>query len=446
MTADLFGHAVKNDNTLTPLPDRIRPTTLDEIAGQKHLLGKGRFLRQAIESDRVPSLIFWGPPGVGKTTLARVVAVHTGANFVAYSAVGGSIKEVRDIIHKAKTERAHYRKRTILFIDEIHRFNKAQQDALLPSVEQGIVTLIGATTENPSFSVIAALLSRCKVLELKSLLPNDIIDVVSRALKDTQSGLGKHNIEIDSDALDFLAQNARGDARYALTALEMSVQHALASHADSVSVACVEEASAAKALLYDKSGDEHYNVVSAFIKSMRGSNPDGALYWMFRMLEAGDDPLFVLRRMMIFASEDVGNADPRALQLAVSADQAFQRLGMPEGAYPLAQLCTYLACAPKSNAQVNAIYGPKGDIKKFGPLPVPKKLRNAPTKLMKEMGYGDGYRYPPSEGGFAAGETYLPEQLIGKRYYEPNNSGLEQRIGEHLEKLRATQKSTNENE
>lgn len=436
MTNDLFGRAAQSDNSLTPLPDRMRPASLKEIAGQKHLLGEGRFLERAIKSDRVPSLIFWGPPGVGKTTLARVLATHTGAHFVAYSAVGGSIKEVRDIIHRAKTQRAHYRKRTILFIDEIHRFNKAQQDALLPSVEQGVVTLIGATTENPSFSVIAALLSRCKVLELKSLEPSDIISVLQRALSDTQRGLGKHNAAIEEEALQFLAASARGDARYALTALEMSVQHALETENKIVDIACVEEASHAKALLYDKSGEEHYNVVSAFIKSMRGSDPDGALYWMFRMLEAGDDPLFVLRRMIIFASEDIGNADPRALQLAVSADQAFQRLGMPEGAYPLAQLCTYLASAPKSNAQVNAIYGPKEDIKKHGPLPVPKKLRNAPTRLMKEIGYGEGYRYPPSEGGYARGETYLPEKLIGKCYYEPRDSGLEQRIAEHLQKLR----------
>ena len=436
MTEDLFGHAAQSDNRLSPLPDRMRPENLSEIAGQQHLLAEGRFLERAIMSDRVPSLIFWGPPGVGKTTLARVLAAHTGAKFVAYSAVGGSIKEVRDIIHKARTDRAHYRKRTILFIDEIHRFNKAQQDALLPSVEQGVVTLVGATTENPSFSVIAALLSRCKVLELQPLAPSDIREVMDRAIRDKSRGLGKYDVAIDDDALSFLAESARGDARYALTALEMSVHHASETEAKRVDIACVEEASQAKALLYDKAGEEHYNVVSAFIKSMRGSDPDAALYWMFRMLEAGDDPLFVLRRMIIFASEDIGNADPRALQLAITADQAFQRVGMPEGAYPMAQLCTYLASAPKSNAQVNAIYGPKNDIKKHGPLPVPKKLRNAPTKLMKEMGYGDGYRYPPSEGGYATGETYLPDKLAGTCYYTPQPAGFEQRIAEHLTNLR----------
>ncbi|MBN2530868.1 MAG: replication-associated recombination protein A [Deltaproteobacteria bacterium] len=436
MTEDLFGHAAKSDNRLSPLPDRMRPERLEDIAGQRHLLGEGRFLERAIKGDRVPSLIFWGPPGVGKTTLAQVLATHTGARFVSYSAVGGSIKDVRDIIHKAKTDRAHYRKRTILFIDEIHRFNKAQQDALLPSVEQGVVTLVGATTENPSFSVVAALLSRCKVLELKPLSPEDIRRVVERAIKDPQRGLGNTDVSVEDDALTFLAENARGDARYALTALEMSVHHAMETTHRRVDIACVEEAAQAKALLYDKTGEEHYNVISAFIKSMRGSDPDAALYWMFRMLEAGDDPLFVLRRMIIFASEDIGNADPRALQLALAADQAFQRLGMPEGAYPLAQLCTYLASAPKSNAQVNAIYGPKSDIKKYGPLPVPKRLRNAPTPMMKEMGYGDGYRYPPSEGGYAPGETYLPEKLLGTAYYEPRASGFEQKIAEHLSNLR----------
>ena len=400
-----------------------------------------RYLEGQITEDLKEKMVFLGGPRqVGKTTLARVLASHTGAKFVAYSAVGGSIKEVRDIIHKARIDRAHYRKRTILFIDEIHRFNKAQQDALLPSVEQGVVTLVGATTENPSFSVIAALLSRCKVLELKSLDSPDIKAVLRRAIQDNSRGLGKFDVQLEEDALDFLAESARGDARYALTALEMSVLHAVDANAKFVDIACVEEASQAKALLYDKSGEEHYNVVSAFIKSMRGSDPDAALYWMFRMLEAGDDPLFVLRRMIIFASEDIGNADPRALQLAVAADQAFQRIGLPEGAYPMAQLCTYLASAPKSNAQVGAIYGPKGDIKKHGPLPVPHKLRNAPTRLMKEMGYGDGYRYPPNEGGFAAEETYLPDKLTGTRYYDPQPSGFEQRIAEHLARLRSKEK------
>jgi putative ATPase len=439
MSDDLFSRAADNDPTLRPLADRIRPITLEQIVGQDHILGEGRFLSRAIESDRVPSLILWGPPGTGKTTLARVLANHTGAGFVAFSAVGGSIKEVRTILARAAEERNSFRRRTILFIDEIHRFNKAQQDALLPSVESGIVTLIGATTENPSFSVIPALLSRSKVLRLESLEPDAIEQIIRRALKDRDRGLGRCEVEVDDEAVRLIAESARGDARFALNSLDLAVQHAMDRNGR-VDLPCVEEAAQAKALLYDKDGEEHYNVVSAFIKSMRGSDPDGALYWMFRMIEAGEDPLFVFRRMIIFASEDIGNADPHALQVVVAADAAFQRIGLPEGNYSLAQACTYLACAPKSNAQVDAIARPRRDIRDHGPLPVPMKLRNAPTKAMKEWGYGEGYRYPPSEGGYAAGEDYLPEKLKGQRYYEPRDSGIETRIIARLENLRGTKK------
>jgi len=437
MTDDLFTRSVAGDPELTPLADRMRPTELEEFEGQAHLLGEDRFLARAIAADRVPSLILWGPPGTGKTTLARVLARHTGARFVPFSAVSGTVKEVRAIIADAEEHRRAYRRRTILFIDEIHRFNKAQQDALLPSVEGGGVTLIGATTENPSFSVIAPLLSRCKTLTLQPIEPEAMERILRRALADRDRGLGRFEVTVDDEALAFIVSSSRGDARYALTALDLAVRHAAeGAPPHQVDVPCVEEAAQAKALLYDRTGEEHYNVVSAFIKSLRGSDPDAALYWMFRMLEAGEDPLFVLRRMIIFASEDVGNADPHALQVVMAADAAFQRIGLPEGHFPLAQACTYLACAPKSNAQVEAISGPRGDIREHGPLPVPMKLRNAPTGLMQDLGYGDGYRYPHDEGGYAPGETYLPDELVGRRYYRPRESGIEVRIAERLRKLR----------
>lgn len=440
MSEDLFARAVRNDPELTPLADRMRPRRLDEVEGQEHLLGSGRFLARAIAEDRVPSLVLWGPPGTGKTTLARVLAAHTGAEFVPFSAVDGTLKQVREILSHAAERRRAYRKRTILFIDEIHRFNKAQQDALLPSVESGVAVLVGATTENPSFSVVPALLSRCKVLRLEPLSTEALARLLRRALAEPTRGLGHLGVEVDDGALELIAEAARGDARFALTSLEIAAHHAR-QQGGRVDIACVEEAAQAKALQYDKSGEEHYNVISAFIKSLRGSDPDAALYWMFRMLEAGEDPLFVLRRMIIFASEDIGNADPRALQLALAADAAFQRIGMPEGAYPLAQACTYLASAPKSNAQVEAIAGPRRDIEEKGALPVPMKLRNAPTKAMKSWGYGAGYRYPHDEGGYAEGESYLPDALAGRRYYSPRDSGLESRIAQRLEALRREHRS-----
>ncbi|MDJ0763863.1 MAG: replication-associated recombination protein A [Myxococcota bacterium] len=436
MDGDLFSRAADRDPSLTPLADRMRPQTLEGFVGQAHLLGPDKFLTQAIASDRVPSLVLWGPPGTGKTTLAKILAHHTGGHFVPFSAVSGTLKGVREIIHKADDERRMYKRRTILFIDEIHRFNKAQQDALLPSAESGVITLVGATTENPSFSVIPALLSRCKVVRLDPLDPASLIQILRRALEDTDRGLGNMGLHVDEDALELIADSARGDARFALNALEAACQYALARRDATVDVACVEASAHVKSLLYDKTGEEHYNVISAFIKSMRGSDPDAALYWMFRMIEAGEDPLFVLRRMIIFASEDIGNADPHALQFVMAADAAFQRIGMPEGAFPLAQACTYLASAPKSNAQVAAISGPRRDIAAHGPLPVPNKLRNAPTKLMKQWGYGQGYRYPHDEGGYAPEETYLPDALVGRRYYLPKDVGVEARIAEHLRRLR----------
>ncbi len=418
-----------------PLASRMRPRSLDEVVGQAHLLGEGKLLARVIRADSLPSMILWGPPGTGKTTIARVVAEETKATFILFSAVLGGVPELRKIVAAAKERATLYGKRSVLFVDEIHRFNKAQQDALLPHVEQGTVTLIGATTENPSFAVNAALLSRARVFRLEPLPVEAIRVVLERALVDAERGLGGAGLHVDPDALLTIAHGAKGDARRALSVLELVADHAR-SEGESVSLESVEQALAQKTLLYDKSGEEHYNVVSAFIKSMRGSDPDAAIYWMMRMLEAGEDPRFVLRRMMIFASEDIGNADPRALQLTVSADQAFSRLGMPEALHAMAQCCTYLASAPKSNASYAAFKAARDDVNEHGALPVPMKLRNASTKAMKSWGYGEGYRYPHDEGGFSEGESYLPDALKGVRYYRPRDSGLESRIRDRLRRLR----------
>jgi putative ATPase len=432
---DLFDHANERDPVGIPLSDRMRPRSLGEMVGQTHLLGAGHLLEKAIRADRVPSMILWGPPGTGKTTLARVVAAETKGHFEPFSAVLGGVPELRKIVAAAAERKKTYGARTILFVDEIHRFNKAQQDALLPHVERGTVVLIGATTENPSFAVNAALLSRARVFRLEPLAKNEIAALLSRALRDRDRGLGSLGVEADDEALETIAELSRGDARRALDVLELAAREAAASKRK-LDDALVREALAEKTLLYDKTGEEHYNVVSAFIKSMRGSDPDAAMYWMMRMLEAGDDPLFVLRRMIIFASEDVGNADPRALELAVAADAAFRRLGMPEGMFAMAQCCAYLASTEKSNASYRAWTAAQRDVREHGPLPVPMKLRNAPTKAMKEWGYGDGYRYPHDEDGHAEGETYLPDALAGRRYYEPKDAGFEARIAARLARLR----------
>ncbi len=429
---DLFAARKRNDS---PLADRMRPKRLPDVVGQQHLLDKGRILARSIAADRIPSMVLWGPPGTGKTTLATVIAAETNSSYVAFSAVLGGVAELRKIVAAAREKKNFYGTRTILFVDEIHRFNKSQQDALLPHVEDGTVTLVGATTENPSFAVNSALLSRARVFELKPLDPADLRKLLERALTD-DGGLAHALESVDSDALDAIAHHARGDARRALSGLELASDYARACKAERVDVATVDEAFANQTLLYDKSGEEHYNVVSAFIKSLRGNDPDAAMYWMMRMLDAGEDPLFVLRRMLIFASEDIGNADPRALQAAVNADAAFRRLGMPEGLYAMTQCCTYLASAPKSNSAVHAISAVRKDIAAHGALPVPLKLRNAPTKHMKAWGYGDGYRYPHAEGGHSAGETYLPDKLVGARYYQPRNAGLEIQIRQRLKRLR----------
>ena len=396
----------------------MRPKRLEDVVGQEHLLGDQHILTRAIQADRIPSMILWGPPGTGKTTLANVIANETQSIFVPFSAVLGGVPDLRKIIAGAKEQQNYYGKKTILFVDEIHRFNKAQQDALLPHVENGTVTLIGATTENPSFAVNSALLSRARVFDLKPLEPEHLRLLLQRALVEDSETLAA-NPTVDDDAITAIAEHARGDARRALSALELALDFAVTASEENVTVAMVKEALATQTLLYDKSGEEHYNVISAFIKSLRGSDPDAAIYWMMRMVDAGEDPLFILRRMLIFASEDIGNADPAALEVAVSADAAFRRLGMPEGVHAMAQCCTYLATAPKSNASYQAWKNAQQEIRETGALPVPLKLRNAPTKAMESWGYGKGYRYPHDEGGFSPGETYLPDELLGRRYYTP---------------------------
>jgi len=418
------------DQPLTPpLAERMRPRSLAEFCGQEHLLGPGKSLRTMIEADRLPSMIFWGPPGCGKTTLAHIIAHETSSRFVFFSAIMAGVKEIREIFKDAETH-ASSGTRTILFVDEIHRFNKAQQDAFLPAVEKGLVTIIGATTENPSFEVIAPLLSRCRVLRLKQLEADELGTLLLKTLQDTEKGLGSLQLAIADDALAFLAEAAQGDGRKALNTLEVAAGLTLDSV---ISLEVAQEAMQQKALLYDKGGEEHYNVISAFIKSMRGSDPDAALYWLARMLEAGEDPLFILRRMIILASEDIGNADPRALQMAVSALQAFQMVGMPEGRIILGQAVTYLATAPKSNASYMGINEALSEVRKSGALEVPLHIRNAPTKLMKEMGYHGGYQYAHDFSGGYVQQEYLPERLQGRKFYDPKGHGYEKSILERME-------------
>jgi putative ATPase len=424
----------------------MRPRSLDEMLGQAHLMGEGQFLGRAIAEDRIPSIILWGPPGSGKTTIAHIVAeaaarAHGGTKFVAFSAVLGGVPELRVILEEADRARSYEGTRTILFIDEIHRFNKAQQDAFLPHVERGTVTLLGATTENPSFAVNSALLSRCRVFRLEPLGEQDLVKLLERALADEERGLGSYRLTAEADVLGAIAASAHGDGRRGLSSLEMAADHVRAADRSVITLADLQAAHDDAPLLYDKKGEEHYNVTSAFIKSMRGSDPDAAIYYMMRMLDAGDDPLFVLRRMLIFASEDIGNADPRALSVAVAADEAFRRMGMPEGAFPMAHACLYLASAPKSDGVKRALSSASQIVKEKGALPVPKKLRNAVTGLMRREGYGEGYRYAHDfEDHVAPGETYLPDEIAGTRLYEPSEQGLEKAIKERLDRIRAPKK------
>lgn len=421
-----------------PLADRVRPRTLEELLGQDEILGPDAPLRRALEQDALPSLILWGPPGSGKTTLAQVVRRRTRAHFEAVSAVLSGVKEVREVLQQSTLRRRREGRRSILFIDEIHRFNKAQQDALLAHVESGDVVLIGATTENPSFEVNAALLSRCRVVVLKPLDAEQLVGLMRRALADAERGLADRNAVVADDALAFLARASDGDARTALNVLEMAVETTPPEGGGRrlVDLAGMQRAFARKALLYDRAGEEHFNIISALHKSVRNSDADAGLYWLARMLEAGEDPLYVARRLVRFASEDVGLADPQALVLAMAAQQAVHFIGMPEGALALAELVVYLAAAPKSNA-VYAAYGEATrDALETRADPVPLWIRNAPTGLMKDLGYGRGYRYAHDETEGVSGMDCLPESLAGRHYYHPGGRGAEAKLAARLEAAR----------
>jgi len=422
-----------------PLAHRMRPVSLDDFVGQEKVLGPGKPLRQWIETDRVPSLILWGPPGCGKTTLARIVAKKTQSNFEALSAVLAGVKDIKEVVERAKQARRLSKRKTILFLDEIHRFNKSQQDALLPHVEDGTLTLIGATTENPSFELNSALLSRARVIRLESLSEEALSKVIDSALNDPERGLGGF-LKLTPEAVRWLASVSEGDARRGLTALEsVSLFVGTQGHDEPLDVEQVkkalESALERQPIPYDKGGEEHYNVVSAFIKSIRDSDPHAGLYYLARMLEGGEDPLFIARRLVILASEDVGNADPRALMVAVAVKEAVDFIGMPEARINLAQAVTYLALAPKSNASYEGFNRATAEVRASGALPVPMHIRNAVTGLMKKEGYGKGYRYAHSDPKGRVSQTHLPERILGTRFYEPKEIGLEKQLKERLDQL-----------
>jgi putative ATPase len=434
----LFGGTAREEETAAdaPLPERLRPKELDQLVGLDDLLAPGAFLRNAIEADRIPSMIFWGPPGSGKTTLARIIARRTESRFIPLSAVTSGIKEVKQILEEARSLRRLRSTRTIVFIDEIHRFNRSQQDAFLPYVESGDIVLIGATTENPSFEVNSALLSRAKVIVLPRLEHGQIVEILHRAMKEPQ--IESRSLQLDESAVDFIASISGGDARQALNSLELVIETSAAGSL--LAAEDVRRTLQQRSLLYDKSGEEHYNIISALHKSVRDGDADAAVYWTVRMLEGGEDPLYVTRRLMRAAVEDIGLADPRALQLAVATKETVHFLGMPEAGIAIAQLAIYLSLAPKSNAVYAGYEAARREVREGSVPPVPLHIRNASTALMKDVGYGAGYRYVHDGEALTTGMSCLPEELIGRRFYEPKGRGLEGKLLERLEELRKLRK------